>query len=143
MAEKCRFFSITNPPPQDVDNEDYTGIPSLADPSQDEPIGVIVNKLLSGTLRVPPSDVQYDVDDIDSVKNVDDFMTAHEPLRPGYSDVADAQVYAELGKQTIARLKRGSSEDKKSEPVPPSDSKKVESRKEQSRSNEDLNGTGA
>lgn len=139
---KCPFYSITNPPPQDLDNEDYTGIPSLADPSQDEPIGVIVKKLLSGTLRVPPSDIEYDTDDITAVKNVDDFMTANERLRPGYTDVADAQVYAELGKETVARLKRLSSEDKKSEPKEPLKEQKGESEESLRRSNEDLNGTG-
>lgn len=137
-----RFYSLTNPPPQDIDNEDYTDIPSLADPSQDEPIGEIVRKLLSGAIRVPPANLEYDVDDIDSVKDIDSFMTANETLRPGYVDVADAQVYAELGKETIARLKGVSSEDKKSEPVPPSESQKVKSEESLSRSNEDLNGTG-
>ena len=79
-----RFYSLTNPPPQDIDNEDYTDIPSLADPSQDEPIGEIVRKLLSGAIRVPPANLEYDVDDIDSVKDIDSFMTANETLRPGY-----------------------------------------------------------
>lgn len=135
-----RFYSLTNPPPLDLDNEDYTGIPSLADPSQDEPIGVIVRKLLSGTLKVPPSDIEFDTDDITKVKDIDDFMTSHETLRPGYVDIADAQVYAELGKETLARLKRVSKENKESQDTEPLKTKKVESEEALSRSNEDLNG---
>lgn len=137
-----RFYSLTNPPPQDLNNEDYTGIPSIADPSQDEPIGVIVRKLLSGTLKVPPSDIEFDTDDITKVKNEDDFMTAHEMIRPGYSDVADAQVYAELGKETIARLKRVSKAEDKAPAVPPSVSEKDKNGEALDRSNEDLSGTG-
>lgn len=144
MTNKQPFYSLTNPPPMDLDNEDYTDIPSLADPSQDEPIGVIVKKLLSGTLRVPPSDdIVYDVDDITAVKNVDDFMTANERVRPGYSDLSDTQVYAELAKETIERLKsRSTAQKKESEPLPPSDSKKSESEESLDRSNESLNGNG-
>lgn len=135
-----RFYSLTNPPPQDLDNEDYTGIPSLADPSQDEPIGVIVRKLLSGTLKVPPSDIEFDTDDITKVKDIDDFMTAHETLRPGYVDIAEAQVYAELGKETLARLKRVSKENKEPQATEPLKTKKVESEEALSRSDKDLNG---
>lgn len=137
-----RFYSLTNPPPQDLDNEDYTGIPSLADPSQDEPIGVIVRKLLSGTLKFPSSDIEFDTDDITKVKNEDDFMMAHEALRPGYSDIADAQVYVELGKETIARLKRASKAEDKDPAVPPSVSEKDKNGEALDRSNEDLSGTG-
>lgn len=138
--KKCRFFSITNPPPCNMEN--YGGIPSLTDPSQDEPIALIVKKLLAGAIRVPPSDIEYDTEDITQVKDVDRFMTEHETLRPGMSDLSDTQVYAELAKKTIARLKRVSSEQKASEPVPPSAEKKVETGKSQERSNEDLNATG-
>jgi|GEM_PF-4411071 hypothetical protein len=138
--EKCKFFSITNPPPCAM--EDYTGQDSLTDPSQDEPIGVIVRKLLSGSLKVPPSDVEYDTEDVTALKDVDSFMVEHEPLRPGYGDLSDVQVYAELAKETIARLKRGSKAQTKVEPVPPSDSKKVESGNGPDRSNADLSGNG-
>lgn len=136
-----RFYSLTNPPPQDMDNEDYTGISSLTDSSHDEPIGVIVRKLLSGTLRVPPSDIEFDTDDITKVKDIDEFMTAHETLRPGYVDVADAQVYEELGKETLARLKRVSKEHKESQATEPLKTEKVESEEALSRSNDNLNGT--
>lgn len=137
---KERFYSLVNPPPCLM--EDYTGQDSLTDPSQDEPIGVIVRKLLSGTLKVPPSDIQYDTDDVTALKDVDSFMVEHEPLRPGMSDLSDVQAYAELAKETITRLKRGSKAQNKTEPVPPSDSKKVESGNGPDRSNADLSGNG-
>lgn len=140
MAEKFRFYSLVNPPPCVM--EDYTGQESLTDPSQDEPIGVIVRKLLSGAYKMPPSDIEYDTQDVTSLKDVDSFMVEYEPLRPGYSDLSDTQVYAELAKETIARLKRGSEAQKNVEPVPPSDSKKVESGNGPDRSNADLSGNG-
>ena len=136
-----RFFSITNPPPCNMEN--YDGVISLADPSQDEPLISIVRKLLNGTIKAPKPTVSFDTEDLTKVNDVDSFMTANEPLRPGYSDLSDAQVYAELAKDTIARLKRGSKENKEEEPSTPSESEKSESEANLDRSNEDLSGNGA
>ena len=134
----ARFYSITNPPP--VGAQDFTGVVSLADPSQDESLGSLVRKLLSGTMLAPRSSVFFDTDDITKVSDIDSFMEQNESLRPGYVDVSDAQVYAELAKETIARLKRDSKANKQNQASEPLKTEKVESEEALDRSNEDLSG---